>query len=93
MIVVEDLVFEYPGVRALDGVSFTIDHGGITALVGPNGAGKTTLMHCMAALATPMAGRVLLDDLDVHERPRASHREMGYLADFFGLYDDLSVRR
>jgi ABC-2 type transport system ATP-binding protein len=93
MIVVEDLVFEYPGVRALDGVSFTIDRGGITALVGPNGAGKTTLMHCMAALATPLAGRVRLDDLDVHEQPRASHREMGYLADFFGLYDDLSVRR
>ena len=93
MIVVEDLVYEYPGVRALDGVSFEIDPGGITALVGPNGAGKSTLMQCMAALATPLAGRVLLDGTDVHEHPRESHREMGYLADFFGLYDDLTVRR
>ena len=93
MIVVEDLTFEYPGVRALDGVSFAIDRGGITALVGPNGAGKTTLMQCMTALAAPFAGRVLLDGNDVHEQPRESHREMGYLADFFGLYDDLTVRR
>ncbi len=93
MIVVEDLVFEYPGVRALDGVSFAIDQGGITALVGPNGAGKTTLMQCMAALATPFSGRVVLDGNDVHEHPRESHREMGYLSDFFGLYDDLTIRR
>jgi ABC-2 type transport system ATP-binding protein len=93
MIAVEDLIFEYPGVRALDGVSFEIGQGGITALVGPNGAGKSTLMQCMAALAAPFAGRVLLDGKDVHEHPRESHREMGYLADFFGLYDDLTVRR
>ncbi len=93
MIAVEDLVFEYPGLRALDGVSFTIEPGGITALVGPNGAGKTTLMRCMAALDAPLAGRVILDGLDVHEEPRKSHREMGYLSDFFGLYEDLTVRQ
>ncbi len=93
MIVVEGLIFEYPGVRALDGVSFTIDRGGITALVGPNGAGKTTLMQCMAALVAPFSGHVLLDGHDVHEHPRESHREMGLLADFFGLYDELTVRR
>ncbi|MEE8187888.1 MAG: ABC transporter ATP-binding protein [Kiloniellales bacterium] len=93
MISVEGLVFDYPGVRALDGVSFSIEPGGITALVGPNGAGKTTLMRCMAALDAPFAGRVLLEGFDVHEEPRKSHREMGYLSDFFGLYDDLTVRQ
>lgn len=93
MIVVEDLVFEYPGVRALDGVSFNLDPGGITALVGPNGAGKSTLMRCMAALDAPVAGRVLLDRTDVHEEPRAIHRDVGYLSDFYGLYDDLTVRQ
>ena len=93
MIAVEGLVFEYPGLRALDGVSFNIEPGGITALVGPNGAGKTTLMRCMAALMAPLAGRVLLDGFDVHEAPRKSHREMGYLSDFFGLYDDLTVQQ
>jgi len=93
MIQVEGLVFDYPGLRALDDVSFAVEPATITALAGPNGAGKSTLLRCMAALATPFAGRVVVDGLDVHEEPRASHRRMGFLADFYGLYDDLSVRR
>jgi len=91
MIVVEGLVYDYPGQRALDDVSFALDEGSITALVGPNGAGKTTLLRCIAALDSPYAGRVLLDGIDVHEHPRDSHRRMGYLSDFFGLYDSLTV--
>src|SRR5260221_312025 len=56
LITVRDLVFDYPGHRALDGVSFAIEAHTITALVGPNGAGKTTLLRCAAALDTPTAG-------------------------------------
>ena len=67
MIEIQDLVFEYPGHRALDGVSLTIADKAITALVGPNGAGKTTLLRCMAALETPYAGRVSIDGLDTRE--------------------------
>jgi ABC-2 type transport system ATP-binding protein len=93
MIRVEDLVFDYPGFRALDGVSFSVEPHSITALVGPNGAGKTTLLNCMAGLALPVAGRVLLDDIDVHRVPREAHAHMGYLSDFFGLYGELTVKR
>ena len=93
LVTVRDLVFDYPGHRALDGVSFAIEPGTITALVGPNGAGKTTLLRCAAALDTPTAGRVVIAGIDVHDEPRASHRHLGYLADFFGLYDELSVER
>jgi ABC-2 type transport system ATP-binding protein len=93
MIEIRELVFEYPGHRALAGVSLTIVKGSITALVGPNGAGKTTLLRCMAALETPYAGRVTIDGLDTREAPRAIHAGLGYLPDFFGLYDALSVRR
>jgi ABC-2 type transport system ATP-binding protein len=93
MIEIRDLVYEYPGHRALAGVSLTIARGAITALVGPNGAGKTTLLRCMAALETPYAGRVTIDGLDTREAPRAIHARLGYLPDFFGLYDSLSVRR
>ena len=93
MIEIQDLVFEYPGHRALHGVSLTIADKAITALVGPNGAGKTTLLRCMAALETLYAGQVLIDRLDTREAPRAIHARMGYLPDFFGLYDALSVRR
>lgn len=93
MIEIRDLVFEYPGHRALDGVSLSVAEGAITALVGPNGAGKTTLLRLIAALETPYDGSVTIDGLDTREAPRAIHARLGYLPDFFGLYDALSVRR
>ncbi len=92
MIEVSNLVYEYPAVRALDGVSFTVAPQTITALVGPNGAGKTTLLRCLAALEAPYSGYVLLDGLDTAAAPRQIHTRLGYLPDFYGLYDELSVR-
>ncbi len=93
MIRVENLTYEYPGKRALSDVSFTIDSRAITALVGPNGAGKTTLLKCMAALIRPFHGAVAVNDIDVFQAPRRSHRIMGFLPDFFGLYDSLTVQQ
>ena len=93
MILVEDLVFDYPTKRALHGVSLTVREGSITALVGPNGAGKTTLMRCIAALDPPYSGRIVVAGIDVYEEPRKAHAVMGYLSDFFGLYDQLTVRQ
>lgn len=93
MIAVDKLIFEYPGTRALDDVSFRILQGSITALVGPNGAGKTTLLRCMAALDRPVAGGINIDGIDVLEHPRECHRLIGYLSDFFGLYQRLTVRQ
>jgi ABC-2 type transport system ATP-binding protein len=90
---VDHLVFEYPGTRALDDVSFEVPPRTITALIGPNGAGKTTLLRCIAALDTPFAGSVTVAGLNVEEAPRECHRRLGFLGDFYGLYDDLSVRR
>lgn len=93
MIEVTDLVYEYPTARALNGVSLRVAPQTITALVGPNGAGKTTLLRCLAALEAPYAGRVLIDGLDTALAPREIHARLGYLPDFYGLYDELSVRR
>jgi ABC-2 type transport system ATP-binding protein len=93
MIEVENLVYEYPTTRALHGVSFSVKPTTIAALVGPNGAGKTTLLRCLAALEMPFEGRVRIDGLDTRSSPRAIHARLGYLPDFFGLYDALSVRR
>ena len=93
IIAAENLVYDYPGARALDHVSFAVAPGTITALVGPNGAGKTTLLRCLAVLDRPAEGRILLDGLDVADHPRASHRKLGYLSDFYGLYDELTVRQ
>jgi len=93
MIEVESLVYEYPAMRALKGVSLTVGSGSITALVGPNGAGKTTLLRCLAALEQPYSGKVWIDGLDTVRSPRDIHAKLGYLPDFYGLYDDLTVRR
>ena len=93
MIEVSQLVFEYPGHRALDGVSVSIPAGSVTALVGPNGAGKSTLMRCIAGLDQPLSGHIRVKGLSVEEQPREVHRHLGYLSDFYGLYDRLTVTR
>ncbi|NKB50314.1 MAG: ATP-binding cassette domain-containing protein [Alphaproteobacteria bacterium] len=93
LISVDRLVFDYDTTRALSDISFTIEPGMVVALVGPNGAGKTTLMRCISALEQPTAGDVHVDGLEVREDPRTIHRKIGFLPDFFGLYDELTVRQ
>jgi ABC-2 type transport system ATP-binding protein len=92
-VLVDGLVYEYPTARALDEVSFGIERGSITALVGPNGAGKTTLMRCLAALQRPLSGSVEINGYSTEEQPREVHRSVGYLSDFYGLYDQLTVEQ
>jgi ABC-2 type transport system ATP-binding protein len=93
MISVKNLVYEYLDAKALDQVSFAIDEGAITALVGPNGAGKTTLLKCVAGLMKPNSGSVAVGGINVLEEPRRCHEIMGFLPDFFGLYDALTVQQ
>jgi ABC-2 type transport system ATP-binding protein len=93
MLRAENLIFDYPDKRALHGVSLTVEKREIVALVGRNGAGKTTLLRCLIALSRPTSGRVIMNGLDVHQAPREAYRHIGYLGDFVGLYDGLSVRR
>jgi ABC-2 type transport system ATP-binding protein len=90
---VSGLRFEYPGVRALDDVSFSLEPGTVTALVGPNGAGKSTLLRCIAGLETPALGEIEVAGIDVLDAPREAHRRLGYLSDFFGVYAALTVRQ
>lgn len=92
MIRVESLDFDYGVVRALHNVSFEVEEGSAVALVGPNGSGKTTLMRSIAGLHTPASGRILVGGVNVAENPREVHRQIGFLPDFYGLYDDLRVR-
>lgn len=93
MLEVAHLSFDYPGRRALEDVSFVLPASSITALVGPNGAGKSTLMRNIAGLARPSEGHVRLLGEDVHVDPRKAHGVMGFLPDFFGLYNELTVER
>ncbi|WP_211452700.1 ABC transporter ATP-binding protein [Collimonas antrihumi] len=91
MIKISGLTFDYPGHRALHQVSLQVEAGSVTALVGSNGAGKTTLMRCIAGLETPLSGSIDVAGMDVLEQPREVHRIMGYLSDFYGLYQALTV--
>ena len=92
-IAVTGVSYIYPGTRALDNVSFDITRGSVTALVGPNGAGKSTLLRCIAGLDRPLTGTIQVAGIDVLDEPRLAHARMGYLSDFFGLYDALTVQQ
>ena len=93
MILVRGVAYDYPTARVLHDISFEAPEGAVLALVGPNGAGKTTLMRCMAALDAPTEGQISIAGLDTQADPRGVHAALGYLPDFYGLYDQLSVRR
>ncbi|MGB0036712.1 MAG: ABC transporter ATP-binding protein [Candidatus Acidiferrales bacterium] len=78
-------------VVAADRLTLEIPNGEIYGLVGPNGAGKTTTLKMICGLLLPTSGRVLVNNVDVEKRPEDAQKYIGYLADFFALYDDLRV--
>ncbi len=65
MISVIDIHMHFGGIRAVDGISLTIEKGSITGLIGPNGAGKTTLFNVIAGVLKPTSGQVMLDQEDI----------------------------
>ena len=78
-----DLVKEFDGKRAVDGVSLTVPEGSITGILGPNGAGKTTCLRMMLGIIDPSSGtRSLLG----HDRPIEIAHQVGYLPEERGLY-------
>lgn len=90
-----NLVKDYPGKRAVDGVSFDVDQGEIVGLLGPNGAGKTTTFRMTCGMISPTEGRVLLKGVDVTKWPmykRARHG-MGYLPQDESIFVKLSVEK
>ncbi|MEY3456873.1 MAG: Lipopolysaccharide export system ATP-binding protein LptB [Planctomycetota bacterium] len=91
----ENLVKDYPGKRAVDGVSFTVNKGEIVGLLGPNGAGKSTSFRMACGLIAPTEGRVLLKGVDVTNWPmyqRARHG-LGYLPQDTSIFSKLSVEQ
>ena len=93
MIEIKNITHDYADFRALKSINVAFKQGEVTALVGPNGAGKTTLFKCLCGLMEPTKGKVIIDGIDVYKNPRAAHGKIGYLPDFFGLYDSLTVEQ
>src|SRR5947208_10901682 len=73
-------------------LSIHVPLGSIYGFVGPNGAGKTTTIRTLATLQRPDSGVVRLAGVDVLESPREARDHLGYMPDFFGVYDRLSVQ-
>jgi len=91
MIDVIDLVKQYGTFRAVDSLCLHIGKGEIFGFVGPNGAGKTTTMKIIAGLMPATSGSVFVKEVNVIENPRVLREKIGYMPDFFGVYDNLKV--
>ncbi|HTU34274.1 MAG TPA: ABC transporter ATP-binding protein [Terriglobales bacterium] len=76
---------------ATDRLTLDVPTGEVFGLVGPNGAGKTTTLKMICGLQAPTSGQVTVNGIDVQKQPERAQGYMGYLADFFSLYDDLKV--
>jgi ABC-2 type transport system ATP-binding protein len=90
-IVAEGLVKGFPGVRAVDGLSFEVRPGEIFGLVGPDGAGKTTTLRMLAGILPPDAGTASVGGFNVVRNPEGAKHALSYMPQRFGLYEDLTV--
>ncbi len=91
MLKVNNLVKTYGKFMAVKGLSFELEKGMIFGFVGPNGAGKTTTMKIMAGLLGATDGNILLDGSDLIRDRKLLKEKIGYMPDFFGVYDNLKV--
>ena len=81
----------YGDVLALDDVSLTVNEGEIFGYIGPNGAGKTTTLKILATLLAPTSGRAEVCGYEVGRESRKIRPLIGYMPDFFGVYEDMTV--
>jgi ABC-type multidrug transport system ATPase subunit/ABC-type Na+ efflux pump permease subunit len=91
VVAVEDLVKKFGTFTAVDHVSFEVRRGEIFGLLGPNGAGKTTTFRMLCGLLPPTHGTLRVAGLDLHTARAAARQQLGYVAQKFALYGDLSV--
>jgi ABC-2 type transport system ATP-binding protein len=91
MLEVKNLRKEYGSLVAVKGISFTLAPGDIFGFIGSNGAGKTTTIRMISTLLEPTAGTAVINGADIRKHPMEVRRMIGYMPDFFGLYDDVKV--
>lgn len=91
MLKIENLTKKYGSFLALDQLNLHIEKGELFGFVGPNGAGKTTTMRIICGLLNATGGNVYVDGVDAIHNPDEIKRKVGYVPDFFGVYDNLKV--
>jgi len=92
VIEVADLTRRFGAFTAVDRVSFSVARGEIFGLLGPNGAGKSTTFRMLCGLLAPSSGRARVAGMDLMRAPAAARARLGYMAQRFSLYGELSVR-
>ncbi|HZD56851.1 MAG TPA: ABC transporter ATP-binding protein, partial [Anaerolineales bacterium] len=88
---IKDLTKRFNGRTAVDQLTLSVEEGDIFGFVGPNGAGKTSTIRMMATLLKPDAGDIRVCGHPVSESPLPVRKAIGYMPDFFGVYNDMKV--
>ena len=91
MIKTENLTKKYGELYAINGIEMNLEQGDLFGFIGPNGAGKTTTMRIIATLLEPSWGEAYVCNHSIYKEPREIRRLVGYMPDFFGVYDDMKV--
>lgn len=91
MLQLHHLVRHFDDVRAVDGVSFSVDRGKVLGFIGPNGAGKTTTMRILATLDSPQAGDAWIGGYSIVQHCREARQITGFMPDFAGVYANTTV--
>ncbi|HOS69498.1 MAG TPA: ABC transporter ATP-binding protein [Bacillota bacterium] len=91
MLAIKNLNKRYGKFQAVSDLNLEVAEGEIFGFVGPNGAGKTTTMKIICGLLRATSGEITLDGVDIIRNSRRMKEKIGYMPDFFGVYDDLKV--
>lgn len=91
MIKTQDLTKIYGDTHAINNLTLELNEGDLFGYIGPNGSGKTTTMRILATLLQPTWGEAYVCGYSIYTHPREIRRLVGYMPDFFGVYDDMKV--
>ncbi len=91
MVDIQGLTKKYGSFTALDNLTLSLDEGVVFGFVGANGAGKSTTFSILATLLSPTSGDAFINGKSVVREPKEVRKQIGYMPDFFGVYDQLKA--
>ncbi|MGD8584855.1 MAG: ABC transporter ATP-binding protein [Chloroflexota bacterium] len=91
IIAIQHLSKQYGKLTALNDLTIEVEKGDVVGFIGPNGAGKTTTMRILTTLLQPTLGQAWLAGYSIIDEPEQVRRVVGYMPDFFGVYEDMKV--
>ncbi len=91
IIEIQGLTKQYGKLTALNDLTLDVEEGAVVGFIGPNGAGKTTTMRILTTLLKPTDGQAWVAGYSVNKEPHGVRRAIGYMPDFFGVYEDMKV--